>query len=80
MSHLADKPLASKNALLPMECMQQIHQELALHQHKYPEMMPSSPHNFYKRPAWGHNPKPSHMSWFPQNCPVNFLFKKLKIS
>jgi hypothetical protein len=34
----------------------------------------------FERPAWGHNPKPSHMSWLPKNCPVNFLFEKLKIS
>jgi hypothetical protein len=34
----------------------------------------------FERPAWGHNPKPSHMSWCPKNCPVNFLFEKLKIS
>jgi hypothetical protein len=34
----------------------------------------------FERPAWGHNPKPSHMSWFPKNYPVNYLFKILKIS
>ncbi len=27
----------------------------------------------FERPAWGHNPKSSHMSWCPQSCPVNFF-------
>ncbi len=34
----------------------------------------------FERPAWGCNPKPSHMSWCPKNCPVNFLFEKLQAS
>ncbi len=65
----------SKNALLPMECTQQIQQESLLFGHKYWERTPLSPHHFWKA-SLGPQPKTLTHELVSPKLPSKFSFQE----